>query len=107
MNSTRTLLAHYRTPLISFIGKRTVPKNIDHSPRPHPESSTHSLPNSFAQYRQNAQQHGPLARNSNSAMELKEGEVFDRNQLPRRFWRMRLSPEEMEIIESGGAAAFA
>jgi small subunit ribosomal protein YMR-31 len=40
-------------------------------------------------------------------MELKEGEVFDRNQLPQRFWRMKLSPEEMEIIESGGAAAFA
>ena len=35
------------------------------------------------------------------------GEVFDRNQLPKRFWRMTISKEEMELIESGGAAAFA
>ncbi|RMD39302.1 hypothetical protein DV735_g5823, partial [Chaetothyriales sp. CBS 134920] len=60
MRPTALLAAGARTPLIKFIGKRTVPQSIDHAPHAHPASPTHSLPDSFANYRSNAQQHGPL-----------------------------------------------
>jgi len=33
-----------------------------------------------------------------------KGEFMDRNQLPARFRRMRLTEEEIEAVESGGAA---
>jgi small subunit ribosomal protein YMR-31 len=86
---------HERTPMIKFIGKRTIPckpwahnselilltsiASIDHSPRPHPVSPTKSLPegfgsassspssSSFSSYRDKAQQHGPLGRANNGA----------------------------------------
>jgi small subunit ribosomal protein YMR-31 len=108
MNASRNLLIHQRTPLISFMGKRKIPLNIDHSPRPHPAAPSQSLPSSFAEYRRNAQQHGPLASYNTIGSENSSDAnvVFDRNQLPKRFWRMTFSKEEMEIIESGGAAAF-
>lgn len=103
--------AQHRTPLISFLGKRTVPQNIDHTPHPHPQSGSGVLPNSFAEYRKTAIQHGPLAtqqaQTTRGSIQASVGEFFDRNQLPRRFWRMTLSQKEMEIIESGGAAAWA
>ncbi|MCJ1411342.1 hypothetical protein MMC19_005430 [Ptychographa xylographoides] len=60
MNPTTALRAAHRVPLIKFIGKRTPPKSIDHTPTAHPASPTHSLPDSFAAYRSKAQQHGPL-----------------------------------------------
>jgi small subunit ribosomal protein YMR-31 len=91
----------------------TTPGNVDHSPRPHPQSPTQSLPTSFAEYRKVAQQHGPLGtyRSASSGAKPditpKTGEYFDRNELPKRFWRMQISRREQEIIESGGAAAFA
>jgi len=47
------------------------------------------------------------AQTTRGSIEASVGEFFDRNQLPRRFWRMTLSQKEMEIIESGGAAAWA
>ncbi|TGZ85733.1 hypothetical protein EX30DRAFT_300279 [Ascodesmis nigricans] len=103
--------AHARTPMIQFIGKRAIPTNIDHSPKPHPQSPTGSLPSSFAEYRKAAQSHGPLgvksAGSSRPSIEVQAGEYFDRNELPKRFWRMTLSKEDMELIESGGAAAWA
>jgi len=46
--------------MIKFLGKRTYPKQVDHTPQPHPASPTNKLPESFASYRQKAQQHGPL-----------------------------------------------
>jgi small subunit ribosomal protein YMR-31 len=55
-------------------------------------------------------QHGPLATGpalQRASIAAAAGEYFDRNQLPRKFWRMTISKEEMEIIESGGAAAWA
>ncbi|EXJ58856.1 hypothetical protein A1O7_06286 [Cladophialophora yegresii CBS 114405] len=52
--------AHQRKPLIKFLGKRTPPKSVDHTPHAHPASPTDSLPESFASYRSKAQQHGPL-----------------------------------------------
>ncbi|MCJ1336893.1 hypothetical protein MMC09_002171 [Bachmanniomyces sp. S44760] len=59
MKPTLSLLAG-RTPLIKFIGKRFPPASIDHTPVPHPASPSPSLPDSFANYRKKAQQHGPL-----------------------------------------------
>ncbi|KAL7274990.1 hypothetical protein RUND412_002084 [Rhizina undulata] len=111
MHATKTLRAAAgRTPLIQFLGKRSVPQSIDHSPRPHPAAPVQKLPNSFAQYRENAQQHGPLSGyrfTASPSIQPKQGEVFDRSELPPRFWRLTMTPEEMEVIEGGGAPAFA
>ncbi|KAL1302096.1 hypothetical protein AAFC00_002532 [Neodothiora populina] len=123
MNATRVLLA--RQPMIRFLGKRSIPKQIDHAPQPHPASPTHELPDSFATYRQKAQQHGPLGTGaaalaaqyggyigrhpgkSLGPVEPKDGEYFDRNDLPARFRRTPWSQAEIEAIESGGASMFA
>ncbi|KIX04763.1 uncharacterized protein Z518_05633 [Rhinocladiella mackenziei CBS 650.93] len=126
----------HRTPMIKFIGKRTPPKSIDHTPHAHPASPTPSLPDSFAAYRSKAQQHGPLSgqqRNSFSSspfsaptsspmtygaiggtpgrslgpIQPKKGEYFDRSELPKRFWRAQWTEEEIEAVSSGGASMFA
>jgi len=111
MNATRVLRA--RTPLIQFVGKRTIPESIDHTPRVHPQDPHKTLPSSFAQYREKAQQHGPLtgyrassssATENRNATALKPGEYFDRSELPKRFWRLKVSQKEIEAVESGGAA---
>ncbi|RMZ77354.1 hypothetical protein DV737_g4400, partial [Chaetothyriales sp. CBS 132003] len=60
MKATALLAAGQRTPLIRFLGKRSIPKAVDHAPHAHPASPTHTLPDSFAHYRSKAQQHGPL-----------------------------------------------
>ncbi|KAJ9133786.1 hypothetical protein NKR19_g8904 [Coniochaeta hoffmannii] len=121
-----------RTPSIRFLGKRTVPSSVDHTPHPHPASPTHSLPKdwasgsqssshaSFSSYRDHAQQFGPLRKTIKSAdgigghsarelgpVEPPKGYAFDRNELPARFRRAPLTMAEIEVIESGGAAAFA
>jgi small subunit ribosomal protein YMR-31 len=96
-----------RTPLIQFLGKRSIPESIDHAPRPHPAAPTKALPNSFAEYRKKAQQHGPLGgykATTAPSISPSKGQVSDRSELPPRFWRLTLSKEEMEVIESGGAA---
>ncbi|KKY28627.1 hypothetical protein UCRPC4_g00432 [Phaeomoniella chlamydospora] len=126
MRASVVRLAEHRTPLIKFIGRRTVPKSIDHTPQPHPASPTNSLPDSFAAYRAKAQQHGPLGGTKSvaksqyaygligghSGSELgpikpSAGEFFDRNELPARFRRSQWSAAEIEAIESGGASLFA
>lgn len=108
----------------------TFPQEIDHTPQVHPASPAESLPESFAQYRQKASQHGPMMRGGGSggaassgsaqsygavggssgrqlgSVQPKEGEVWDRNQLPKRFRRTLYSEAEMEAIESGGASLF-
>jgi len=128
MRATRVLLKH--TPMIKFLGRRTVPKQIDHTPQVHPASPSESLPESFASYRQKASQHGPMMRNNSSSgaaaqaptqtygaiggstarmlgsVQPKEGEVWDRNELPKRFRRTAFTEAEMEAIESGGASLF-
>ncbi|EEH21915.1 hypothetical protein PABG_04126 [Paracoccidioides brasiliensis Pb03] len=113
-----------RTPLIKFIGKRSVPKSVDHSPRVHPASPSPSLPESFASYRAKAQQHGPLNYTPQSngiyggaiggqtgaslgTVAPRKGEYFDRNELPERFRRMTWSQEEIDAVETGGASLFA
>ncbi|KAK5053765.1 hypothetical protein LTR84_001726 [Exophiala bonariae] len=100
--------AQHRTPSIKFIGKRTPP-------------------NSFATYRSKAQQHGPLGGNAKAStsgfttygaiggsagrslgsVQPKEGEVFDRNDLPKRFWRTQWTDEEIDAVTSGGATLVA
>ncbi|RPB28583.1 hypothetical protein L211DRAFT_865137 [Terfezia boudieri ATCC MYA-4762] len=128
MIASRVLRA--RTPLIQFLGKRSIPgkerilsvcickfklilfypESIDHSPRLHPQDPHPSLPTSFAEYRVRASQHGPLTgyRSASStatrpSIQPKEGEHFDRNELPKRFWRLRISKAEMQAIEDGAA----
>ncbi|OOF96997.1 hypothetical protein ASPCADRAFT_205754 [Aspergillus carbonarius ITEM 5010] len=116
MRATFALRNAARTPLIRFIGRRSVPQSIDHSPRPHPASPSGVLPDSFAAYRSKAQQHGPLGRASFSAgigrnsgaslgpIQPKQGEFFDRDELPSRFHRLPWSEAEIEAIETGGAS---
>jgi small subunit ribosomal protein YMR-31 len=120
MHATAALRNAARTPLIKFIGKRTTPTAIDHTPKAHPASPSTSLPDSFASYRAKAQQHGPLnnpARASSSAgaigaatgaslgpIEPNRGQFFDRDDLPARFRRLPWSELEIEAIETGGAS---
>jgi small subunit ribosomal protein YMR-31 len=104
-------------------------ESVDHTPHVHPAAPTASLPDSFAasfaNYRSNAQQHGPLggqkgppsadstgaygAIGGHSGHELgsiepKKGEFFDISELPARFRRTPWTEEEIETITSGGAS---
>lgn len=143
MQSTRALLAQQRQPMIRFLGKRHTPSSpfpphpthpsrttnnlteVDHSPQVHPASPSASLPSSFAQYRQKAQQHGPLnpqqqagthnyggfignkAGSQLGPVKPAEGQFFDRTELPARFQRLAWSQAEIDAIESGGASMHA
>ncbi|KAL7783842.1 hypothetical protein V8C37DRAFT_26916 [Trichoderma ceciliae] len=122
-----------RTPLIRFLGPRTIPSSIDHTPQPHPASPSGKLPegfaaygsgdatarhNSFGAYRDHAQQHGPLQKTiggadagigGSSGYQLgsifpPKGVAFDISELPARFRRQPLDLSEIEAVESGGAA---
>jgi len=113
-----------RTPMIKFLGKRTIPSSVDHSPHAHPASPSHELPKdfssplkssstSFSSYRQQAQQHGPLGNTAKSSgghsghslgpVAPAKGEYFDRNELPARFRRTPIDLTEIDAIETGGA----
>ncbi|EEP77073.1 conserved hypothetical protein [Uncinocarpus reesii 1704] len=111
-----------RTPLIRFVGKRATPESTDNAPRVHPASPTNELPDSFMKYRSRAQQHGPLNSPSRSPsygfiggfsgaslgpVQPKQGEYFDRNDLPARFRRVPWTQAEIEAVETGGASLFA
>ncbi|KAF2833828.1 hypothetical protein CC86DRAFT_442173 [Ophiobolus disseminans] len=124
MNATKALQVG-RQPLIRFLGKRSTPSQVDHTPQAHPASPTHSLPDSFASYRKKAQQHGPLNPGQRSyssivgghvggapgaslgRVEPEKGQYFDRSELPARFQRLSWSSAEIEAIESGGASMHA
>ncbi|KAH7084976.1 hypothetical protein BKA63DRAFT_559644 [Paraphoma chrysanthemicola] len=123
MHATK-VLQQGRQPLIRFLGKRTVPSKVDHTPQAHPASPTHALPESFASYRQKAQQHGPLNPGQSfpsivgghvggapgaslGRVEASKGEFFDRSELPARFQRLSWTAAEIEAIESGGASLHA
>ncbi|KKK15015.1 hypothetical protein P175DRAFT_0441132 [Aspergillus ochraceoroseus IBT 24754] len=120
MHATAALRNAARTPLIRFLGKRSVPQSLDRAPRAHPASPTGILPDSFAAYRAKAQQHGPLGRASFTQGSIgrsagaalgpikpNQGEFFDRSDLPTRFHRMPYTEAEIEAIETGGASLFA
>ncbi|WEW55434.1 hypothetical protein PRK78_000865 [Emydomyces testavorans] len=98
----------------------------DNTPHVHPASPTNELPDSFMKYRSRAQQHGPLNSPSRSPsssvfggfvgghtgaslgpVQPKQGEYFDRNELPERFKRVPWTQAEIEAIETGGASLFA
>ncbi|KAF5252743.1 hypothetical protein FANTH_2268 [Fusarium anthophilum] len=118
-----------RTPLIKFLGPRTIPSNLDHTPKPHPASGVEKLPESwsgygngdaatthksFSSYRDHVQQHGPLQKSgfggtpaaSLGSVKPPQGVAFDVSELPTRFHRAPLNAAEIEAIESGGAALF-
>lgn len=124
-----------RTPLIKFIGPRSIPSSVDHTPKPHPASPLGELPAnfsaygngdsasrhaSFSNYRDHAQQHGPLQksiRNSvggiggSAGAQLGDvappkGVFFDTSELPARFRRAPIDLAEIEAVESGGAAVW-
>ncbi|KUJ12068.1 uncharacterized protein LY89DRAFT_688540 [Mollisia scopiformis] len=125
--ATKVLRAAHaeRVPMIKFIGKRSLPSSVDHTPHAHPASPSHELPSDFSQkssasfssYRQKAQQHGPLGRANASAdgslgsvsghslgsVAPVKGEYFDRNELPARFRRQPIDLSEIDAIETGGA----
>lgn len=118
-----------------------LPETVDHTPRVHPASPSDFLPpsftSSFAQYRDRAQQHGPLHTQSNATAAAAasfaspfgaassigassgaslggglttapgEGRAFDRCELPARFGRLPFSETEMEAVETGGASLVA
>ncbi|RDA86453.1 hypothetical protein CP532_3579 [Ophiocordyceps camponoti-leonardi (nom. inval.)] len=124
-----------RTPMIKFLGPRSIPSSVDHTPKPHPASPTGSLPesfsaygnsdsasrhSSFSSYRDHAQQHGPLQKSIRSSevgiggssgsqlgpVEPSKGVYFSLTELPSRFHRVPFEAAEIEAIESGGAALF-
>ncbi|MCJ1357531.1 MAG: hypothetical protein MMC33_007527 [Icmadophila ericetorum] len=129
MNATSALRAAQRTPLIKFIGKRSPPSSVDHTPSPHP-ASPGALPDSFVSYRAKAQQHGPLnaspptsprssqniyqslsygaigghSGHSLGPVAAPEGIYFDRSELPERFRKVSWTQAEIEAIETGGAS---
>ncbi|KAI9854969.1 MAG: hypothetical protein M1824_006478 [Vezdaea acicularis] len=126
MKVTRTLwqaAAQHRTPMIHFIGKRSIPKTIDHTPQTHPASPAGTLPDSFKAYRSKAQQHGPLNNQSSykgvggqigghsgeslGPVEAPAGQFFDRSELPARFQRTIWSETEIEAIDTAGASLVA
>lgn len=98
MRPTARLL---RTPMIRFLGKRQVPQ-VDHTPRPHPQSPSGSLPTSFKAYRKNAQTHGPLG-GKGSQGSASAGEFNSRADLPSRYHYRTLSDIEIDNVNSGGA----
>ena len=99
-------------------------ESLDHDSYAHPASPTHTLPDSFASYRSKAQQHGPLGGHASppsstiygaigghagrglGSIKPKEGEFFDRSELPARFRKTAWSEEEIEAITSAGASLF-
>ncbi|KAH0553424.1 hypothetical protein GP486_006504 [Trichoglossum hirsutum] len=130
MNTTKVLrqvaaaqtATQHRLPMIKFIGKRTASESTDHTPQTHPASPSQILPDSFAAYRENAQQHGPLNHRSSISMtggavgsksgqslgpvEPPRGQYFDRDELPEKFRRKPWTQAEIDAVQTGGASFF-
>ena len=64
-------LAQHRTPMIKFLGKRSAPKQVDHTPHLHPADPHPSLPDSFAEsfvsYREQVQNPGAATSSQSSS----------------------------------------
>lgn len=76
-------------PLIKFLGKRSTPKNVDHTPKVHPLSGMKSLPASF----------GASSGSSGSGPAVLES-VLD---LPAKFQTPKIGESELEQVNSGAA----
>ncbi|KAF8603426.1 hypothetical protein BDV93DRAFT_606718 [Ceratobasidium sp. AG-I] len=106
MIATRSVAATARvhTPLIHFLGKRTVPTE-PHTPAPHPAAPPETK-TTFEEFRRKFKAYSaPTPRKGNA----KQEEVSTYNEIweaPSRFWRSRLALTESEVdaIMSGGAA---
>ncbi len=70
MRSSLLRLAQHRTPLIKFLGKRSAPTQVDHTPHLHPADPHPSLPDSFAEsfvsYREQVQNPGATSNSASS-----------------------------------------
>ncbi|QRV72312.1 hypothetical protein RhiJN_00326 [Ceratobasidium sp. AG-Ba] len=104
MIATRYLAspARVHTPLIHFIGKRTLPKE-PHVPQPHP-AAPQELRTTFEEFRRRFKSYSAPAPRKN-----KNDDVMTYNapwEAPKRFWRSRLviTDSEMDAVMSGGAS---
>jgi len=97
MHASRAVLKH--TPLIHFLGKRTIPKNIDHTPHVHPLSGMTQLPKSFFGGA-GAGGAGSAAATESASSPGALDSVLD---LPQRFKMPAISEEELEQVNSGAA----
>jgi small subunit ribosomal protein YMR-31 len=114
--------------MIRFLGKRSTPQSTFNRRILLDRTSNMAfqrlseLPSSFKSYRQKAQQHGPLNHIPSAfvgghiggasgrdlgPIEAGKGLYFDRSELPARFQNLSWTQAEMELLESGGASAFA
>jgi small subunit ribosomal protein YMR-31 len=102
--------------MLSIANRPSFLAEVDHTPKAHPASPNHSLPNTFATYRKQAQQHGPLNAGgigmksgaSLGSIAPKKGEYFAKSELPPQFAKqLPWTKAEIEAIESGGASMFA
>lgn len=82
------------TPLIKFLGKRSTPKNVDHTPKVHPLSGMKSLPASFG-----ASSGGSSSGGSSSGSAVIDS-ILD---LPSKFQTPKISESELEQVNSGAA----
>ncbi|KAF5094523.1 hypothetical protein D0Z03_002064 [Geotrichum reessii] len=97
-------LATLRTPLIRFLGKRTFPSSIDHTPKPHPQSPTQKLPASFFQAATPSfASNFSTGKMPSSPVAAKEGELFSVTELPSRFRTREMSDLEIETVNLGSA----
>ncbi|KAK9447375.1 uncharacterized protein V1518DRAFT_420819 [Limtongia smithiae] len=95
-------------PLIKFLGKRVYPEHIDHTPHLHSQDPHKELPSSFAQYRLQAHQHGPLSTSArlSGSIAAAPGEYFSRNDLPPRYRYRGLDVSEIDSVNSAGADTY-
>ena len=87
MRPTQT--AQKFTPLIKFLGKRSIPKNVDHTPKVHPLSGMKELPKSFYS-----------GSSSGAASGAALESILD---LPAKFRTPGIDEFELEQVNSGAA----
>lgn len=83
------------TPLIKFLGKRSTPKNVDHTPKVHPLSGMKTLPASFG-----TSSAGGSSNGGSSSGSAVIDSILD---LPSKFQTPKISESELEQVNSGAA----
>lgn len=104
MIATRSVAATARvhTPLIHFLGKRTIPTE-PHTPAVHPAAPPEAK-TTFEEFRRRFKAYSaPTPRKAKQEEAAQYNEIWE---APSRFWRSRLAltESEMDAIMSGGAA---